>query len=140
MRKQSTLLVAATVLISTGIALAQNQSQALEQFDKSDVGIQSTEGDKLPVLTFPEADEPAAGVTASVTESSDQPANFEDRWSAQGRVPYLPLNATVPNAPRSYRKQPDKRRERGSDLSGLRKGPARERQGPMRLGIGARLN
>jgi hypothetical protein len=99
MRKQSILLVSATVVISTGMALAQAQTP--QQYEKSGApsGLQSTTPDKPPVVTLPEANAPApdgSGAPASVT--TDRTVNFEDRWSAQSGVSYLPPNPTVPNA------------------------------------------
>jgi len=98
MKKQSILLVSATVIISTGMALAQAQTP--QQYEKSGApsGLQSKTPDKPPVVTLPEANAPApdgSGAPASVT--TDRTANFEDRWSAQSGVPYLPPNPTVPN-------------------------------------------
>jgi hypothetical protein len=94
MRKQL-LLVSATVVISTGLALAQAQTP--QQYEKSGApsGLQSTTPDKPPVVTLPEANAPApdgSGAPASVT--TDRTANFEDRWSAQSGVPYLAPNPT----------------------------------------------
>ena len=59
MRKQSILLVSATVVISTGMALAQAQTP--QQYEKSGApsGLQSTTPDKPPVVTLPEANAPA---------------------------------------------------------------------------------
>ena len=99
MKRQSMFVVSATVVISTGMALAQAQTP--QQYEKSDApsGLQSTTPDKPPIVTLPEANAPApdgSGAPASVT--SDRTANFEDRWSAQSGVPYLPPNPTVPNA------------------------------------------
>jgi hypothetical protein len=96
MRKQSILLVAATVAISAGMALARDQTQTAQQFDKSGAGVQSTKRDKLPVVTLPET-APALHAGASLTGTTDQAATFEDRWPAQAGVPSLPPNATVPN-------------------------------------------
>jgi hypothetical protein len=97
MRKQSILLVAATVAISTGVALAQDQAQTPQNYDKSGApsGLQSTTPDKPPVVTLPEANAPALDASeAPVTaETTDQAAKFEDRWSAQGGP-----NASLPNA------------------------------------------
>jgi hypothetical protein len=61
MRKQSTLSVAATVVVSTGIALAQDQSQTAQQLDKTGAGVQSTKRDKLPVVTLLDASASLAG-------------------------------------------------------------------------------
>jgi hypothetical protein len=112
MRKQSIVLVAATVLVSAGVALAQNQTQTPQQYDKSGApsGLQSTTPDQPPVVTLPEANGPAPdarGAPVSETTgqapkfddrwSPGQAPKFEDRWSAQGGVPYLPPNATLPN-------------------------------------------
>jgi hypothetical protein len=81
--------------------MALAQAQTPQQYEKSDApsGLQSTTPDKPPIVTLPEANAPApdgSGAPASVT--SDRTANFEDRWSAQSGVPYLPPNPTVPNA------------------------------------------
>jgi hypothetical protein len=98
MRKQSIFLVAATVVASIG-ALAQAQTP--QQYDKSGApsGVQSTKRDKLPAVTLPETNAPApAASEAPVSETAGQAPKFEDRLSAQGAVPYLPPNATLPNA------------------------------------------
>jgi hypothetical protein len=86
MRKQSIFSVAATVVISTGMASAQTQTP--QQFEKTGAGVQSTKRDKLPVATLLDAG-------AFLTGGTDQAANFEDRWSAAPRAPYLP-NAIAP--------------------------------------------
>lgn len=90
MKKQSILFLSATVVISTGLALAQAQTP--QQYEKSGApsGLQSTTPDKLPVVTLPEANAPAPD--GSVT--ADRTASFEDRWSAQSGVSYLAPNPT----------------------------------------------
>jgi hypothetical protein len=89
MRKQSIFLVAATVVITTGMALARDQTQTAQQFDESGAGVQSTKRDKLPVVTLLDAG-------ASLTGTIDQAPTFEDRWSAQDGVTYVPTDAIAP--------------------------------------------
>jgi hypothetical protein len=105
MRSQSILLVTATLLISTGVALAQDQTQTPQHYDKCSApsGLQSTTPDKPPVVTLPEANAPAPAASgAPVTESTGQAAKFEDRWSAQGGVPSAsaPAPETTGQAPK----------------------------------------
>jgi hypothetical protein len=98
MRKQVILLAAATVVVGIGVALAENQ--APQQYDKSAApsGLQSTTPDHPPIVTLPEANAPAPDATgASILETTGEGPTFEDRWFAQGGVPYLPLNAPLPN-------------------------------------------
>jgi hypothetical protein len=98
MRKQAILMAAATVVISIGVALAENQ--APQQFDKSAApsGLQSTTPDHPPIVTLPEANAPAPDATGTpILETTGQAPTFEDRWFAQGGVPYLPPNASLPN-------------------------------------------
>ena len=116
MRKQSIFLVAATVVASIG-ALAQAQTP--QQYDKSGApsGVQSTKRDKLPVVTLPETNAPAPA--ASEAPVSEAP-KFEDRWSAQGAVPYLPPNATLPNAtaplPQTIGQAPNASKKMGAEM------------------------
>jgi hypothetical protein len=53
MRKQAILVGAATVVVSIGVALAENQ--APQQYDKSAApsGVQSTTPDHPPIVTLP---------------------------------------------------------------------------------------
>jgi hypothetical protein len=50
MGKQSIFSVAAAVVVSTGMTLAQTQTP--QQFEKTGAGVQSTKRDKLPVVTL----------------------------------------------------------------------------------------
>jgi hypothetical protein len=78
MRKQAILVGAATVVVSIGVALAENQ--APQQYDKSAApsGVQSTTPDHPPIVTLPEANAPDPDATgAPILE----------------RLPYLPPNA-----------------------------------------------
>jgi hypothetical protein len=98
MRKQAILVAAATVVVGIGVALAENQ--APQQYDKSAApsGLQSTTPDYPPIVTLPEANAPAPDATgASRPETTGEGPTFEDRWFAQGGVPYLPPNAPLPN-------------------------------------------
>ena len=118
MRKHSIFLVAATVVASIG-ALAQAQTP--QQYDKSGApsGVQSTKRDKLPVVTLPETNAPAAS-EAPVSETAGQAPKFEDRLSAQGAVPYLPPNATLPNAtaplPQTIGQAPNASKKMGAEM------------------------
>ena len=99
---KQTLLLAATVLLTSGVAFPQNQSQSPQQYDKSGApsGLQSTTPDKPPIVTLPDANAPAPDASAAFqAETTDQARTFEDRWSAQAGVPYLPPHTSLPNAP-----------------------------------------
>ncbi len=72
MRSRSILLTVAAVLISAGTSTAQTPTS-----NHSDVS-----GTQPP-------------------ETTGQAQSFEDRWSAQAAVPYLPPGAPVPTAPAS---------------------------------------
>jgi len=71
MRSRSILLTVAAVLISAGTSTAQTPS------NHSDVS------------------------STQPPETTGQAQSFEDRWSAQAAVPYLPPGAPVPTAPAS---------------------------------------
>lgn len=90
------MLAAAALLVSSGVASAQKQTP--QQYDKSSAptGLQSTTPDKPPATILPEVNTPAPETTgAPAPETTAQAPKFEDRWSAQAGVPYLP-NATAP--------------------------------------------
>jgi hypothetical protein len=72
MRSRSILLTVAAVLISTGTSTAQTPTS-----NHSDVS------------------------STQPPETTGQAQSFEDRWSAQAAVPYLPPGAPVPTAPAS---------------------------------------
>ncbi len=79
MRKQAILVGAATVVVSIGVALAENQ--APQQYDKSAApsGVQSTTPDHPPIVTLPEANAPDPDATgAPILETTGQAATFED--------------------------------------------------------------
>jgi len=67
MGKRSIFSVAATVVVSTGMTLAQTQTP--QQFEKTGAGVQSTKRDKLPVVTLLDAG-------ASLTGATDQAATL----------------------------------------------------------------
>jgi hypothetical protein len=67
MLKQTLLLAATVLLLTSGVALPQNQSQSPQQYDKSGApsGLQSTTPDKPPIVTLPDANAPAPDASAA---------------------------------------------------------------------------
>ncbi len=121
MRKQSVVLVAAALLVSSGVASAQKQTP--QQYDKSSAptALQSTTPDKPPATTLPEVNTPAPETTgAPAPETTGQAPKFEDRWSAQAGVPYLPPAATMPNAtaPETTGQAPNVSKKMGAEMEG----------------------
>jgi hypothetical protein len=119
MRKQSVMLAAAALLVSSGVTSAQKQTP--QQYDKSSAptGLQSTTPDKPPATTLPEVNTPAPETTgAPVPETTGQAPKFEDRWSAQSGVPYVPPTATMPNAdaPEMTGQAPNMSKKMGAEM------------------------
>ena len=94
MRKQTVILAVAALLVSYGVASAQKPPTLNQNLGAP---TQSTTPDTAPVVTLPEVKAPDA-TGAPILETTAQAPNFEDRWSAQGGVPYLSPTATIPNA------------------------------------------
>jgi hypothetical protein len=90
LRKQFVIFASSTLIITSGLALAQYETP--QEYDKSSApsGLQSTTPDKAPVVTLPEANTSAS--------ETGQAANFDDRWSAQGESPGRLPTATMPGA------------------------------------------
>jgi hypothetical protein len=91
LRKQLIILASSALIISSGVALAQQETP--QQYHKSGApsGLQSTTPDRAPVVTLPEAN-------TAAPESTGQGPNFEDRWSAQRETPDRLPTATMPGA------------------------------------------
>ena len=96
MRKQTVILAVAALLVSYGVASAQKPPTLSENLG-APTATPSTTPDLAPVVTPHEVKAPDA-TGAPIPETTGQAPNFEDRWSAQGGVPYLPPTATIPNA------------------------------------------
>ena len=95
MRKQTVIWAVAALLVSYGVASAQKPPTLNQNLGAPTT--QSTTPDTAPVVTLPEVKAPDA-TGAPIIETTGQAPNFEDRWSAQGGVPYLSPTATIPSA------------------------------------------
>ena len=90
MRKGLAMVAFAALLASFSIASAQKPPKQNESF-AAPTATPSTTPDRPPATTSPDAS------GAPVPETTGQGPNFEDRWSAQAAIPYLPPEATVFN-------------------------------------------
>jgi hypothetical protein len=115
MRKEWAMVGVAVLLAGCSIASAQkpppNESLA------APTATQSTTPDRPRATTLPEVSTRAPDASgAPVPETTGQGPAFEDRWSAQAAVPYLPPAVTPPPAPEATGYAPTVSKKMGPEM------------------------
>jgi hypothetical protein len=97
MRKERAMVAVAALLASFSIASAQKPPIPNESLS-APTATQSTRPDRPSATTRPEANTRAPDASgAPVPETTGQGPNFEDRWSGQPAIQYLPPAAAISN-------------------------------------------
>jgi hypothetical protein len=99
MRKNLLMMATAALLMTGGVAAAQLAVPLGQDIQREDTSPSTGSGYGAPYSprNAPAADE-SIGVSTDGRTTSSEATTFEDRWSAQAAVPYLPPDAPIPDA------------------------------------------